>query len=200
MKQLIIYSHDPHVIKHWKGIKDYSLKQCNDLKRLNLQTPLPGTIVLMHLTTEEKQLPQMKALAEQGFNIIAFSNTPTSQEGVNLFKIGIKGYLNTFSTAVIIQQSIEAVTNGNVWLGQLVLNAMILNLSQKTPPSQKWKILLTKREIEAATEILQGKNNREIAFTLNITERTVKSYVHKLFEKFDAKDRLDLVLKIQNWK
>ncbi len=199
MKNLITYTEDFHVLKHWKQLDGYQLNPCDDLNLLKQQNHESNAIILFHLNENEEQLSEIIKLVEQGFYIVTFSNTPSSKEGIKLFALGIKGYLNTFSTIIILKQVIEVVDSGNIWLGQLILNAMIVNIPQNKTSNQEWQQLLSKRELEAAKEILQGKNNREIAETLYISERTVKSYVSKLFKKLNARDRLDLVLKIQNW-
>ncbi len=204
MKKLIFYTANSHVRKHWENIKTHKLSQCYDLNLLRLQAPKPKTIIFVHLTElnsgeDKKLLKNIAELVRLDCYIIVFSNVPSAKEGSGLFRIGIKGYLNTFSAIDNINQVIEVVAGGNIWLGQQVLNALIVNVVKHSKTNQDWKKLLTAREVATAEEVLQGNSNREIASNLEITERTVKSHISKLFEKLDAKDRLNLVLKIQNW-
>jgi hypothetical protein len=42
--------------------------------------------------------------------------------------------------------------------------------------------------------VAQGLKNKEIAFSLGITEGTVKVYLYKLFQKLGMNDRLDMAL------
>jgi hypothetical protein len=42
--------------------------------------------------------------------------------------------------------------------------------------------------------VAQGLRNKEIAFSLGITEGTVKVYLYKLFRKLGITDRLDMAL------
>lgn len=53
---------------------------------------------------------------------------------------------------------------------------------------------LTKRELDVAEMISQGKGNRSIAESLNISERTVKAHLTSIFRKLSVHDRLHLVL------
>ncbi len=56
--------------------------------------------------------------------------------------------------------------------------------------SEQAKILcLTRREREILWYISKGSSNKEIAATLNITERTVKNHVSNIFKKLDVADR-----------
>ena len=57
---------------------------------------------------------------------------------------------------------------------------------------------LTSRELMVAEQVAQGSNNREIAQTLEITERTVKAHLTSIFEKLEVRDRVQLALKMHN--
>jgi len=42
--------------------------------------------------------------------------------------------------------------------------------------------------------VAQGLRNKEIAFSMGITEGTVKVYLYKLFKKLGMRDRLEMAL------
>ena len=48
---------------------------------------------------------------------------------------------------------------------------------------------LTKRELEVLIQVANGMFNKEIATTLNISERTVKNHMSNIFKKLDVSDR-----------
>ena len=48
---------------------------------------------------------------------------------------------------------------------------------------------LTKRELEVLIEVANGMFNKEIASSLNISERTVKNHISNIFKKIDVSDR-----------
>ena len=48
---------------------------------------------------------------------------------------------------------------------------------------------LTKREIEVLKLLAEGLFNKEIAYKLSISERTVKNHVSNIFKKINASDR-----------
>ena len=52
---------------------------------------------------------------------------------------------------------------------------------------------LTRREIEMANIIAQGKTNKEIAFILGISEATVRTHIYNLFQKVGASSRIELL-------
>ncbi|MBK7686047.1 MAG: helix-turn-helix transcriptional regulator [Rhodocyclaceae bacterium] len=53
---------------------------------------------------------------------------------------------------------------------------------------------LTAREQQVACAVAGGASNKEVARTLNITERTIKAHVSAIFQKLGARDRLHLSL------
>ncbi|NHM31820.1 response regulator [Neobacillus terrae] len=63
------------------------------------------------------------------------------------------------------------------------------NKSEKTPLDE-----LTKREMDVLKEIAKGKSNKEIAISLFITEKTVKTHVSNILAKLDLADRTQAAL------
>jgi DNA-binding CsgD family transcriptional regulator len=53
---------------------------------------------------------------------------------------------------------------------------------------------LTRRELEILTLISNGKRNKEIAYTLGISEATVKNHMSHVFSKLEIYDRVAVVL------
>ena len=56
----------------------------------------------------------------------------------------------------------------------------------------------TNREQQVLNLLLDGNSNREIAQSLKIEERTVKSYVTKLMQKMGVKNRTALTMRAQD--
>lgn len=54
---------------------------------------------------------------------------------------------------------------------------------------------LTKREIEVLEYLSFGKNNAEIAQTLNVSVHTAKVHIHNIFNKLSVQDRTEAVVK-----
>ena len=77
----------------------------------------------------------------------------------------------------------------NVHKGALCFerNLLDLVLSQK-------RVALSPRQGQIVSLVAQGLKNKEIAFSMGITEGTVKVYLYKLFRKLGVNDRLDMAL------
>lgn len=57
---------------------------------------------------------------------------------------------------------------------------------------------LSKRESEVLTHLLQGKSNKLIAASLDISERTVEFHLKNIYAKYQVSSRMELVLKLGN--
>ena len=55
---------------------------------------------------------------------------------------------------------------------------------------------LSKREKEVIKLVLQGKSNKQIALSLDITVRTVEFHLKNVYSKFQVSSRIELVLKL----
>lgn len=57
-------------------------------------------------------------------------------------------------------------------------------------------ISLSNREEEVVEQLLEGKSNKLIAASLNISERTVEFHLKNIYEKYEVSSRVELVLKL----
>jgi DNA-binding NarL/FixJ family response regulator len=111
-------------------------------------------------------------------------------------KAGASGYLLKDTPSEHVAAAIRSVYQGHTLLGASVTSKVLSHLSQRKPQgkTQDWKELLTLRELEVLKLIGQGKNNREIASMLNITEGTVKNHVTRVLTQLNVRDRTQAAL------
>ena len=198
MKRPLIFVQDPNALKNWLIACGSDSKILYDLENLHERFN-PADVTLLIQLSERATHSQITKLTEQKFDILLFSDEPTNTEGLSFFKTGIKGYLNTFATPDRIKQALTTIEAGSIWLGQTIMNAMIGDLTKQNSSNNDWQKLLTERELQVVNLVLETNSNKDIATQLEITERTVKSHMHNVFEKFEVSDRLALALKIKNW-
>lgn len=100
---------------------------------------------------------------------------------------GAASYILKTSTAREISEAIRSTYKGESILETEVTAKMMTRLSKK----QKHVLHddLTKRENEILLLIAQGNSNQEIANTLFITLKTVKTHVSNILAKLDVDDR-----------
>lgn len=102
--------------------------------------------------------------------------------------IGVDGYILKDCESSELKRAINVVMNGETYIQPSLVP--ILNNRLVARDIDKDKIeSLTKRELEVLIEVANGSLNKEIAKTLNISERTVKNHISNIFKKIDVADR-----------
>jgi DNA-binding NarL/FixJ family response regulator len=105
---------------------------------------------------------------------------------------GAKGYLAETATEKDILMAIEVVEDGSVWAPRKVLSRLLEGASAAPARNHAQPPKFTPREREVMELLVAGRSNREIARSLLIEERTVKSHVGKLLRKVGAPNRIAL--------
>ncbi len=109
------------------------------------------------------------------------------------FNLGANGYIVKDADSGILIHGIHEVYKGQPFVYPTVAegNAEHNNIKRYTDNADQvaQKVQLTKREYEILTLIADGLNNKEIANTLFISEKTVKNHVSNIFKKIKVKDR-----------
>jgi DNA-binding NarL/FixJ family response regulator len=199
MKQKLCYTILSTIEKTWALALDGKCQPITDLGLVNAFDP-EKTIILLHSRNNSQENTIIEELLHKRYFVIFFSDNPTTQEAINWFHKGIKGYLNSHASCERIKQALQTVMAGNIWLGQSVMQAIIASTYEPKIVNNSWNKLITEREKNTLDNLLTGKTNKEIANVMVISERTVKAHVSSLFKKFNVKDRLALVLYIKNLK
>lgn len=102
--------------------------------------------------------------------------------------IGVDGYLLKDTDFYELKKAIMGVLQGESYIQPSLIP--VLNSRLVARDADKEKIdLLTKRELEVLIEVANGMFNKEIATSLNISERTVKNHISNIFKKIDVADR-----------
>lgn len=202
--KILLCSASDLVMKRWKDLlaEKYGLDNAGTLSELkSCCTDKSFDLILIHrpLIDTDTFIDIRRACPLS--RIFLLSDQPNEDEGLDFLKLGIVGYANTYISAERLNEAVRVITGGAVWLGQKVMQRLILDSyarAKEKAVSDSGKKLgsLTKREREIANLIAQGQSNLEIAANLNITERTVKAHLSSIYEKTGTGSRLNLALLI----
>jgi two-component system response regulator NreC len=122
--------------------------------------------------------------------VLALSMHKDSVYVREMLKAGAKGYLLKDSSEHDLLEAVRAVARGGEYISPLVQAA--LNTSYKlqgsTPLDQ-----LTSREREVLQLIAEGKTNKEVAASLNISVFTVDAHRGRIMEKLNVHNVNELV-------
>ena len=122
---------------------------------------------------------------------------------VAAIRVGVVGYCDRDAPASTVFRAVAAIRNGEVWLPRALIAQLIDTFSIDTldgtenalSEKQRQSLCnLTAREFEVARMVHQSANNKVIARTLNISERTVKAHLSAIFKKLGVVNRVRLAL------
>ena len=136
-------------------------------------------------------------------HIIVVDNPPLPEKDqVELFKMGVHGFCQRDISPELLVKAVDAVLNGELWMQRSLITRIIDELTQGGSSSKASNSLsngspiecLTPRELEVARMVHKGGNNKSIARTLDISERTVKAHLSSIFRKLNIENRLHLAI------
>ncbi len=108
---------------------------------------------------------------------------------VRAVEVGVDGYVLKDSDSSVLKKAILAVYRGDSFIQPELTPMLKKRLEDKNVSSKKYDDVLTRREIEVLKLLAEGLFNKEIAYTLNISEKTVKNHVSNIFKKINVSDR-----------
>lgn len=103
-------------------------------------------------------------------------------------EIGVNGYVLKDSELAVLKEAINAVNNGETFI-QPSLAPLLKEKILREEKDNKDSSVLTRRELEVLKLLAEGLYNKEIAYKLSISEKTVKNHVSSIFKKIGVFDR-----------
>ena len=130
--------------------------------------------------------------------VVVFTASTETEHAVKALGAGAAGYVLKGSSAGELLDAVEAVVRGEVYITPSFAAKVIGALNHKTAEKQAAvSTKLSVREEQIVRLLLCGKQNREIARSLDLSEKTIKSYMTNLMTKLRARNRLEVVIAAQ---
>jgi DNA-binding NarL/FixJ family response regulator len=107
---------------------------------------------------------------------------------------GARGFLLKDASREELFKAIRAVHAGESLIEPSVATR-VLDRMARLERGETSGPTLSERELQVLGELAQGKANKEIAASLDLSESTVKTYVARIFTKLDASGRTEAVTK-----
>ncbi len=107
---------------------------------------------------------------------------------VKAIDIGANGYILKDSESAELKKAISVVMSGENYIQPSLIPALNSRLLKRDTDKDKIESM-TRREMEVLVLTANGMFNKEIATTLNISERTVKNHLSNIFKKIEVADR-----------
>ncbi|WP_434519294.1 response regulator [Pseudomonas sp. NFX1] len=159
-----------------------------DLILLDLNMPgMHGLNGLITLRNEAPTTPVVIVSAEQEKQIVLQAIT-----------YGAVGFITKSSPRSQMIEAIEQILNGNVYLPPDIIRAQKSGTSRRLneAPSFPPEMLqaLTRKQLLVLERMTKGESNKQIAYTLDIAETTVKAHVSAILRKLNVHNRVQAIL------
>ena len=131
--------------------------------------------------------------AQPEVKVLILTTFDTDSFVLHALRAGASGYVLKDAEPAAIASSIMAVVSGERVMASAVANRVLDMLTGASTPKEFYDGL-TGREIEILKLIATGKPNKQIAYSLKISEKTVRNHISHIYEKLEIYDRAQAVL------
>jgi DNA-binding NarL/FixJ family response regulator len=109
---------------------------------------------------------------------------------------GVKGYLLKETADLDLYRAVQAVAQGKVFFSPAMANTLLEDYMRQLQQRglQDSYDLLTDREKEILQLLAEGKSNKEVAATLDVSTYTVETHRTHLMQKLNLHSSADIVL------
>jgi DNA-binding NarL/FixJ family response regulator len=157
---------------------------------------LKPDVVLMDLkmpTMDGIEATRRIVSSHPGVNVLLLTTFETDDRIIHALQAGARGYVLKDSTVESIVSSLLAVMAGERVMASAVANR-VLEMLTGIATKNEYYDGLTVRELEILKLVAGGLANKQIAFALKISDKTVRNHMSNLYEKLDISDRSTAVL------
>jgi two-component system nitrate/nitrite response regulator NarL len=165
----------------WQSYRDISQLECTESDFIWL------------LTTDENWSKKLAEAKQKVGSVVLLTYKYDRIEMQTALRLGAKAYCHALATQSLLSSVTRVVNAGGIWLPNELLAALTSDVAVRMNPKPALNGI-TNREKDVLSGILNGLSNKEIAREFGITERTVKEHVGSILNKFDSKDRINLLL------
>ena len=155
-----------------------------------LQTMSPDVVLLdinMPVMNGLKMLEALRNSKNKNQKVLILTIHNEIEYLMKAVDIGIEGYVLKDADSSILKKAIYKVHSGENYIDNSMVPLMNERIAQEKERSEEDK--LTRREIEVLKLLAEGLFNKEIAYKLSISEKTVKNHVSNIFKKIGVFDR-----------
>ncbi len=143
-------------------------------------------VLLLDLQMEERcLLNDIKSLV-QVVRVVVLTASERTEDVVTALNLGAHAVVQKRFAIETLTAAIRATVDGRVWIPP----GMQAELAEDRPPRRT--VRLSPREEAVARCVAVGLRNAEVAERLSISETTVKSHLHSVFQKLGLRDRVAL--------
>lgn len=167
-----------------------------DEARALLRKKRPAVLVLDYEgfgPSAERAIRSLRRIA-RGMRVLVVATRSSEEDVARVLRAGASGLVGKQQPFATLVRAIHAVASGEIWANRRATAHLVELLSQPASAAQPSEGQLTGREWEITESVGRGLRNKEIAKSLKISEKTVKSHLNNIFRKLRVDNRFALGL------
>ena len=199
----VLIADDHHVVRRGllfflKTQKDMDVvgEAKNGREAVEMTASLKPDIVLMDLVMPEMDGIQATKRIKEKFpetEVLMLTSFSDRDHVIPAIEAGAAGYqLKDIEPDELVESIRKLIRGENTLHPRATSELMKSREPQAEPPHKLYP--LTPREQDVLSELTKGKSNREIASSLFVTEKTVKTHISNIFSKLQVQDRTQAAL------
>lgn len=153
-----------------------------DIFLLDLNMPRPNGLELV------RDL-RIRGLAQRA---VLLTSSLTQEQLTEALELGVGGLVLKESAARQLLRCLETVETGEQWIDPELTRRFVRGPFLGSGSKDRNEGL-TSRELEVLKLVATGSRNKEIGRTLSLTEGTVKTYLHSIYQKLEVSNRIEMV-------
>ncbi len=151
-----------------------------------MDVSMPGTSGIEATAAIVKELPRCR--------VLGLSMHESRDYLVRMLKAGASGYVLKIYAAKEIVSAVEAVIEGRTYLSPSMIGGMVKDIIAEGEAQPASPPVLSPRQLEVMKHILGGKSLKEIAFSLNLSVKTLEKHRLQVMAKLGANSSAELAV------
>ena len=206
MKRIVIADDHPIIIEGlsqlFKRQSEFELVAAvsDGVKALEAVRTLKPDIMVLDVQMPKKDgLSVMREMIREGLTtkVVILTATLDDDGVMEAVELGVWGLVLKESASTQLIDALRRVAMGLRAVDPTLVAAASSRSMSRREARRELENLLSPRETDVVRMVAKGLRNKEIADKLSITEGTVKSYLHSIYEKLGVKGRVELTLLAQ---
>jgi len=168
---------------------------------VNLAKTQHPEVMLLDVSMPGGGIEAATAIAAQDPDVRVVMLTVSEQEEdvAAALQAGARGYMLKGTSGSDLIRIVQSVHRGESYITPGLAARLLTVMQQSSKTRQEKNVLsdLTLREEQVLDQVSRGLTNKEIANSLNLSEKTVKHYMTTIMQKLNVRNRVEAVLQFR---